>query len=259
MGALRECPVLRFFVRSFTRRPLVVEVIAHRGMPRKSRENTLAGFALAIEAGADGIEIDVHATRDGVVVVHHDAALAPPPGSPPGIHGIAIRALSFAELRRETFGGGDVPTLDETLSFVDGRAVLYVEIKAPEIESRVVSELALHGARAAVHSFDHRVSRTVRAIARDIPTGILSTSYLIEPERALKAANARDYWQHWEMIDAALVRQVHAAGGRVIAWTVNSPAAIAHLRTLGVDAVCTDVADEVVPLLRQWRSALASG
>ncbi|MFN8667411.1 MAG: glycerophosphodiester phosphodiesterase [Gemmatimonadaceae bacterium] len=228
-------------------------------MPRKSRENTLAGFALAIEAGADGIEIDVHATRDGVVVVHHDPALTPPPGSPAGSQGIAIRALSFAELRRETFGGGDIPTLDETLAFVDGRAVLYVEIKAPDIESRVVSELALHGARAAVHSFDHRVSRTVKAIARDIPTGVLSSSYLIDPERVLKGANARDYWQRWEMIDASLVQHVHAVGGRVIAWTVNAPAAIAHLKSLGVDAVCTDVADEVVPLVRQWRGAHASG
>lgn len=219
-------------------------------MPRKSRENTLAGFALAIEAGADGIEIDVHATRDGVVVVHHDAALSCPPGSPPGSQGMGIRALSFAELRRETFGGGDIPTLDETLAFVDGRAVLYVEIKAPDIESRVVSELALHGARAAVHSFDHRVSCTVHAIAPDIPTGILTDSYLLDPGRALRDANARDYWQRWEMIDATLVRQVHAAGGRVIAWTVNDLGAIAHLRTLGVDAVCTDVADEVVPRVR---------
>ena len=47
--------------------------IAHRGMPRRLRENTLPSFAAALAAGADGIELDVHATSDGVVVVHHDA------------------------------------------------------------------------------------------------------------------------------------------------------------------------------------------
>lgn len=251
MGALpvEVAPVPR------SRRPVSVEVIAHRGMPRKSRENTLAGFAAAIEAGADGIELDVHATRDGVVVVHHDPTLAPTPGSPAGAVGARIATLSFAELRRETFGGGDVPTLDEALAFVDGRATMYVEVKARDIESRVVSELTLHGARSAVHSFDHRVSRTVRDIAPDLPTGILSTSYVLEPERALRIAAARDYWQHWEMIDEEMVKRVHAAGGRVIAWTVNAPGAIARLRTIGVDAICTDVADEVVPLVRQWTAS----
>lgn len=232
-----------------------MEVIAHRGMPRKSRENTLAGFAAAIEAGADGIELDVHATRDGVVVVHHDAHLPPPPGSPAGSLGVPIAALTFSELRRESFGGGDIPSLDETLACVDGRATLYVEIKAPSIESRVVSELTLHRARAAVHSFDHRMSRTVREMARELPTGILTTSYLVEPERALRAAGARDYWQRWELIDSALVNRVHGAGGRVIAWTVNSSAAVSRLIALGVDAVCTDVTDEIVPFVRQREGA----
>ncbi|HEX4935202.1 MAG TPA: glycerophosphodiester phosphodiesterase [Gemmatimonadaceae bacterium] len=236
-----------------------MEVIAHRGMPRMTRENTLAGFALAIEAGADGIELDVHGTRDGVVVVHHDPTLPPSPGAPPEVGGMPIASLTLAELRRATRGGIEIPTLDETLAFVDARVTLYVEIKALDIEGRVVSDLALHGARAAVHSFDHRVSRTVSAIARDIPTGILSSSYLLEPERALKGANARDYWQRWELIDAALVQHVHAAGGRVVAWTVNALGAVAHLRSLGVDAVCTDVADQVVPFVRQGGMAEATG
>jgi glycerophosphoryl diester phosphodiesterase len=248
MGAL----VAGFAVSaSLQTRALLVEVIAHRGMPRKTLENTLAGFALAIEGGAEGIELDVHATRDGVVVVHHDPTLAPSPGSPPGTAGPAIAALTFAELRRET---SDIPTLDETLALVDGRATLYVEIKAPAIEGRVVSELILRGARSAVHSFDHRVARTVRSIAPVLPTGILTSSYLLEPERALRSAGARDYWQRWELIDAALVQRVHSAGGRVVAWTVNTPECIGSLRSLGVDAVCTDVADDVVRLERQWRS-----
>lgn len=219
-------------------------------MPRKSRENTLAGFALAIAAGADGIELDVHATRDGILVVHHDPALRPPPGSPPGSMGTAIASMSFAALRHQSFHGGEVPTLDEALACIDSRAITYVEVKAPGIESAVLAELERHGAPAAVHSFDHRASLACRALAPERATGILSASYLLAPERELLEAKARDYWQSWELIDVELVERVHRAGGRVLAWTVNSVGDALRLRAMGVDGVCTDAADVIGAALR---------
>jgi glycerophosphoryl diester phosphodiesterase len=190
--------------------------------------------------------------------VHHDAMVLASPGSGGPAHGPAIASLTFSELRRETFGGGDIPTLEETLAFVDGRVTLYLELKAPGLERAVLSELTHHeGAPVAIHAFDHRCSRHVRALAPALETGILSSSYLLEPGRALTTAMARDYWQWWELIDAPLVEAVHEAGGRVIAWTVNSHAACRRLHALGVDAVCTDVSDEMVPLVREW--SLADG
>ena len=236
-----------------------VEVIAHRGLPRKARENTLAGFELALAAGADGIELDVHATRDGLVVVHHDATLAPPAGAPTGTSGPAIATLTLAELRVAASGNDEIPTLAETLACVGDRAVLYVELKGSGIEQAVLAELAAHHTTAAVHSFDHRVSRHVRRLAPTMPTGILSASYLLEPGRALHLATARDYWEWWEMIDEALVGAVHAAGGRVIAWTVNSTEGVRRLAALDVDAVCTDEADVIVPLVRASRDAASAG
>ncbi len=223
-------------------------------MPRKSRENSLAGFALAVAAGADAIELDVHATMDGVIVVHHDPELRRPPGS----HGPAIASLSFAALRHETFDGGDIPTLDETLACIDRRVFTYVEIKAAGIERLVLDELDGHDAPAAVHSFDHRVSLRCRELAPQRPTGILSASYLVEPERVLQTANARDYWQSWEMIDEALVERVHRAGGRILAWTVNSVEGAARLESIGVDGVCTDVADVIGASLRARSGGVAA-
>lgn len=231
-----------------------MEVIAHRGMPRQAPENTLAGFALAIEAGVDGIELDVHATRDGTVVVHHDPRLWQPE-SATGRMGPAIATLTLDELRLATPGASAVPTLDETLALVRGRAVVYVEVKAPRIEDAVVGCIARHQTPAAVHSFDHRVSLRVRELAPHLYTGILSASYLLEPERALRAAAARDYWQWWEMIDAPLVTRVHDAGGRVVAWTVNAPHAVERLAALGVDAICTDIPDRLAPVARSASEA----
>lgn len=218
-------------------------------MPRKARENTLDGFRLALDAGVDGIELDVHATADGVVVVHHDPHLHPTPDGRHGAGptdesaGLAIATHSLAALRGAA--SYELPTLREVLTLVGSQATVYVEVKGDGIEPLVAELLRDVAGARAVHSFDHRVSGRMRALLPTLPTGILSASYLLHPGRALREADARDYWQRWEFIDSALVRDVHEAGGRVVAWTVNASDDIERLAALGVDAICTDVADEV--------------
>lgn len=229
------------------------ELIAHRGTPREHPENSLPGFRQALAHGVDGIELDVHCTRDGVPVVHHDPELAPN-GSPVG--GRSIAGLTRAELARHALAPGvGVPTLAEVLDVVGERAVVYVEVKARAAERAVLTVLAERGARAPVHSFDHRVARTVHVASAATPVGVLSTSYLLDPVHAMRAAGARDLWQHWAMIDGALVETVHAAGGRVIAWTVNDPDYAVALARLGVDGLCTDVPAELAAALAPRRAA----
>ena len=230
------------------------ELIGHRGAPRERTENTLPAFERALALGADGIELDVHLTRDGVTVVHHDAiprAMDATDERPT----VPIAELELATLRALEFPDGSrIPTLAETLEVVAGRATVYVEIKAPAATETAVREIRAARARAAVHAFDHRVALAVRALAPSLPTGILLDSYLVDPAAALRAAGARDWWQRWEMIDAPLVQRVHEAGGRVVAWTVNDADAAARLARLGVDALCSDVLP-VVRSLAAHRSA----
>ncbi len=210
-------------------------LIGHRGAPREFPENTLPSFQRALELGADGIELDVHATRDGVVVVHHD----------PVLHGGGpIAGLTHAELDGHLVAGRErIATLDEVLALVDGRADVYVEIKARDVERPVVDAIRRSPApaRCAIHSFDHRVVRRARDIAPEIRTGILLTSYLLDPALALIGAGASDLWQQWELIDPPLVALAHDAGARVIAWTVNDARIARRLAEWGVDALCTDV------------------
>src|SRR5437763_737162 len=120
--------------------------IAHRGMPRRAPENTLPAFALALDAGADGLELDIHATADGVIVVHHDPVLR---------DGRAIATLRLDDLRRyEVARGVGIPSLQELLDLVDSRAIMFVEIKAPAIETAVLQTLASYRGPFALHSFD---------------------------------------------------------------------------------------------------------
>ncbi len=218
-----------------------IEIIAHRGASRERHENTLPAFARALELGADGIELDVHATRDGVIVVHHDATLPDAPATP--IAGTTLGALRV--IAPDPDDPAHVATLEEVFRLVANRATVYVEIKAPGITAGVARCIRDSAARAAIHAFDHRVALEIRAIDLELPTGILSSSYVLDPAGALRAAGARDYWQHASLIDQPLVDAIHDAGGRVVAWTVNAPEAARALAELGVDALCSDVPEMV--------------
>ena len=229
------------------------ELIAHRGASRERRENTLPAFARALELGADGIELDTHVSRDGVVVVHHD----PVPRTE--VPSSSLAGRPFAELSaREIAGfrfpdGSRIPTLREVVDLVDARATLYVELKGRAIEGAVLDCLREARGRFALHSFDHAAVKRVRPLSPAMPTGVLLASYLIEPERALESAGARDYWQSVDLVDAELVDRVHAAGGRVIVWTVNRPADAAALAAIGVDGICSDDLRDVAPAIGRQR------
>ncbi len=219
-------------------------IIAHRGTPREYPENSLPAFRHAVALGADAIELDVHRTHDGVIVVHHDSVLPPADTR----HPRNISNMTYAALQRYSLGPGvRIPSLDEVLAAVPAPTIVYVEVKAPGIEAAVVACIAAAGAedRCAIHSFDHRVAQRVARLEPTLPGGILVASYLADPAHELRAARARDYWAERSWIDAPLVDAIHAARGRVIAWTVNDPADAARLAELGVDGICTDICGDV--------------
>ena len=201
-------------------------------MPRRATENTLASFSAALDARADGIELDVHATADGVVVVHHD----------PGLRGGAqIADVRWAELSRAAAASGiAVPTLADVCEVVADRAELYVEIKGAGIEDRVLPVLARHRGRHAIHSFDHDMIGRLARRTDAPPLGLLFEHRVDDVPALLARHGARDAWPHHTLVDARLATSVHDAGGRVIAWTANGRAEIARLTALGVDGICTD-------------------
>jgi glycerophosphoryl diester phosphodiesterase len=215
-----------------------VERIGHRGAKREHPENTLAAFKTAFERGADAVELDVHATRDGVVVVNHD----PTVGSSFG----AQSSKPIAELEWKLLSNAAtsakmrIPTLSDVLAIAPAAGTVYVEIKGAGIEAHVAEILVETKVRCAVHSFDHGAIRRMRELAPNVPRGILFDRRPGDVGQSMREAGARDVWPEWKLIDKPLVDAVHAAGGRVIAWTVNDAAAARRLVTLGVDGVCTD-------------------
>ncbi len=207
-----------------------MERIAHRGAKREFPENTLSSFRRAFELGADAVELDVHATRDGRIVVHHDPTLSK--------DGLAISELTWPDLEKQA--DGRIPLLRSVLESIPASATAYVEIKALGIEQAISETLASVPVRCAVHSFDHATIERMREIAPKIARGVLFDGSLATLNDVLARSAARDVWPHWKLVDQALVNRVHARGCRVIAWTVNSREEARRLATLGVDGICSD-------------------
>lgn len=181
----------------------------------------------------------MHATRDGIVVVHHDRVVHARHPQQPSRK--AIAELSAAELEQFPLADGTrIPSLSETLDVVGDRATVYVEIKARNIEPLVIRSIRESQATCAVHSFDHRIVKNAKAIFPAIRTGVLEVSRHIDPAASLVAASAEDLWQEVDSIDEETIERAHSVRARVIAWTANEPSQWERLYAIGVDGICTD-------------------
>lgn len=215
-------------------------IIAHRGASGYEYENSRAAFRRAVMLDADGIELDVHATRDGAIVVHHDFEIA---GVGP------IGQLSLEQARQVRIRNGEVlPLLSEVLGLVGERDV-WIEVKSlPEAHDCALLEVLDRGPapeRYAVHSFDHRIVRRLGGTRPELKRGILLSAYLDDPVAAMRAVGATTLWQEWLQVDQDLVRRVHAAGGKLVAWTVNEVGDLERLARLGVDGLCGNFPDRI--------------
>jgi glycerophosphoryl diester phosphodiesterase len=219
------------------RRP---SVIAHRGASGYEYENSRAAFRRAVMLDADGIELDIHATADGGIVVHHDADV-------PGFGAIAEMTLPQARQARIR-NGESLPFLAEVLDLLGSRDV-YIEAKSlpPMHDGALLSVLEAGPSpeRYAVHSFDHRVVHRLGSACPGLRRGILLSAYLQDPLSVMRGVGATMLWQEWQQIDEPLVGLVHQAGGTVIAWTVNEIGDLDRMVRLGVDGLCGNYPDRI--------------
>jgi glycerophosphoryl diester phosphodiesterase len=216
-------------------RPLI---IAHRGASGYEVENSPSAFRAAADRGADAVELDLHTTADGALVVHH--------GEKVGEHFIAHSSLH--EVRSHLLANGEcLPTLDEALSIIVPRMMAFVEIKGvpPRHDDTLFAALERTGApdRVAVHGFDHRIIRRIGQKRPHLRRGVLFASYPVYPVRCLEGADASILWQPRMYVDEALVSVIHGAGMALHVYTLNEPEDIRRMVSLGVDGICTDFPD----------------
>lgn len=229
----------------------MASIWAHRGASADAPENTLPAFRLAFEQGADGIELDVQRTVDGVLVVCHDETIdRTSDGSG------AIAQLTFDRLRRHDFSKPcaryrrvPIPTLAEVLELVRGTdRVVNIELKnsvvayegmEAEVEALVVG-LGL-SAQIWYSSFNHLSLVRLAELGSVAGRGALYVEQLVRPWEYVTGFGANALHPVARIVDAELVAAAHRAGVRVHPWTVDEPQSIAALARAGVDAIITNV------------------
>jgi len=224
-------------------RPARPLVIAHRGASGERPENTLAAYELAVAQRADMIEIDLHRTRDGAIVIAHDERLAGLPGDS------EIGECSLAEVRAVADGERRVPTLDEVLDGFGARIPFNLEIKSspvhpyPGIEAETLAALHSRGLGPSIlcSSFDDSVLRRLREAAPAARIGVLVSPRA--PEHWLErcgavSAEAVHFWKGLATDDA--VETAHREGLAVYVYTVDDPVQMRALLDRGCDGLFTN-------------------
>ena len=232
-------------------RPLV---IAHRGASGYRPENTLPAYELAIEQQADMIEVDLHVTRDGAVVVTHDEDLA-------GLSGEGeIADATLAQVRALDAGEGErVPILDELLDGFGSRIPLNLELKRssrgsyPGLEQRAWDAVVQRGVQneTLFSSFFDPALRELRKVAAEARIALLISRR--RPERWLERARgvaAEAVNPEAGLVDAELLETAHGEGLAVYVFTVDAPEEMTRLLDLGVDGLFTNVPDQLRRLLQ---------
>jgi len=228
------------------RRPLV---IGHRGASADAPENTIAAFELALQQGADGIELDVHLSSDEQPVVIHDFTLerTTDGAGPVSEHSVReLKRLDAGGWRDRRFRGQRVQTLQEVLERFRDRARFWIELKGgsalyPGIEERVVSTVEIYDVvdRALVQSFDHAAIARVRALNPELPVGALVARSPLDGA-LLRAGAASAICASSHLVTEALLAEIREAGCDCYVWTVNEPAQMDRLVAWGVSGIITD-------------------
>ncbi|AZS70673.1 glycerophosphodiester phosphodiesterase [Streptomyces lydicus] len=210
--------------------------IGHRGMMGVEPENTLRSFVRAEHEGLDVIELDLHLSKDGALVVMHDADVD---RTTDGTGPIAERTL--AELRELDAGQGErIPVFEEVLEAVKGP--LQAEIKdvaAAQALAEVMRSRDLVG-RVDVISFHDEALAAIRTLLPGVRTALVGSRYGADVVDRALAVGATMLSLNIRRLTLELVERAHAAQLKVVAWTVNTHDQLRLARGLGLDGVVTD-------------------
>ncbi|MCZ8512581.1 glycerophosphodiester phosphodiesterase [Paenibacillus filicis] len=235
-------------------------IIGHRGAAGEAPENTLASFALALRQGADAIELDIHVSADGELVVCHDATVNRTTNGEG-----AIAELTAASLKRldaggwfaERYAGEPVPLLEEVFSMVPAGIMINVEIKcaySPRLEERLFELLKqfdrLEG--VVVSSFNHKVLQRLKRSEPRLRIGLLYSSNFANHRKVAEVSGFEVYSLHpyYRLISPEDVADAAAHGLSVYPYTINRQEDLLAAIEAGMSGIITDYPGRLRELLK---------
>lgn len=214
--------------------------IGHRGAKAYEPENTILSFKRALELGVNAIELDVRRTKDGEIVVIHDAEVDRTTNG----KGL-VSDLTLSEIKKlSTDKGEKIPTLEEALNFLNRKVKILIEVKEVGIEEKVLDIVRRRGLEdnVIIISFHEEVLKRVREISETVETGLIYVRHK-DPIGAATSLRAQYILPMYKFIYSYLVRKAHERGLKVIAWTINTPEEAHEYARMGVDGIASDKPD----------------
>ncbi|XES77763.1 MAG: glycerophosphodiester phosphodiesterase [Candidatus Bathyarchaeia archaeon] len=214
--------------------------VGHRGARAYEPENTLRSFQKAIELGADAVELDVRKTKDGEIVVIHDADVKRTTNG----KGL-VSELTLQEIKRlKTDKDEHIPTLAEVFDLLGKRVKIFVELKEAGLEEQLLALIQKKDllANVVVVSFLEDALAKVKALNPQIETGLIYVKHK-NPIKAALALKVQWLVTLYRFTHTANVQKAHENGLQVLVWTVNTAEEAEVMAKKGVDGIASDKPD----------------
>ncbi len=236
-------------------------ILGHRGARTNYAENTLISFEQAIIQGADGIELDIHYSKDGQIMVFHDFTLDRMCGVKGAIYEFTAEALKKLKVQFKN-QYEPIPTLEDVLKLIlalqdklGRKLTVNVELKAgsdfyPDIEKNTLSLCYQYLPKDQVifSSFDHFALKRIKEIDKSALTGILTASALVDPWEYVKKLSADYYHPNYQALNGAMIKAFSQHDILLNVYTVNDLKIARNFIESGLHAIITDVPDVMVAL-----------
>ncbi len=240
----------------------MTKIFAHRGFSGEYPENTMPAFQKAIECGAEGIELDVHLTSDGVAVIMHDENTIRTCGENHLIKDLTAEQFQALDAGFVTGGKNGVvhpSTLEAYFELVkDTDLVTNIELKTgvyeyPNIERKVLALIDRFGLRQKViiSSFNHFSVCRFKELAPDVKVGFLEESWLVHPGAYTRNRGAECYHPFINSLNHESVMDLRNNHIEINAWTINSPEDMRRCLSLGLEIGITNYPDRFLALRRE--------
>ncbi len=235
-----------------------MDIYAHRGSSGTHPENTIAAFQEAARLPIQGVEFDVHLSKDDEIVVIHDEKIDRTSngiGFVKDLTAAQLKAFDFGSWFSQDFKGQTIPTLREVLNvFANTTHHLNIELKSdvfpyPGMVEKVISIVEEMGldTRVVLSSFDHEAIRSVKQLAPHLETAILFSEVLVEPLDYMNNIPANALHLYFQTAFRPSIQQVLKTGATIRTYTVNEEKDAQMLKDIGVEGIFTDYPEKMIP------------
>lgn len=222
--------------------------IAHRGAKAYEPENTLQAFQKAIDLNSDGIELDVHLSADGQIIVIHDETIDKMTNGKGFVNALSLSQLKSFLIDEKH----EIPTLKEVFDLVNKKCFINIELKNAETLTKVVSLIEEYVSEKnwnydhfIVSSFDWNALQKVYNLNPKILIGVLTETDLNLALAFAEKIKARAIHPYYHLLNTENVSEIQKKGFLVLPWTVNIEEDIQKIKSYSVDGIITDFPDKI--------------